>query len=581
MQDSGYKNAAYAIAELIDNSIQAGARLVELLCIEGEEFLIERHRTRLKQLAVVDNGCGMDTDELRRALQFGNGGHLKDRKGIGRFGMGLPNSSISQGERVEVWSWQHGAADALWSYLDLAEIATGELQQVPMPEKRPIPEKWEKMAAEFGATGTLVCWSKPNRCSWKTAHSVIRNTEEVVGRLYRRFINENRTKIRMAAFDESALSEPVIDTYARPNDPMYLMSNTSCPDPFSTDPMFERWGENQEITIRFREKEHPVVLGYSLAKKEARQGHNPGGRPHGKHAARNLGVSIIRADRELDLDSRWMPTYDPVARWIGIEVNFPPELDEVFGVTNNKQSATHLADLAGIEKNELADKHGFGSYQELKDAWRADEDPREPLLAVKDSIETTRNALMKLLTAQTRGAKRKRHQDPNSPEMKATEATRKRQEEGRKGQSDDVETSLAPSKRTAEIAKGLVDTGLDKEEADELAASTINSGLKYVFGYADTAAGSFFSVKPKGGALLITLNTSHPAYQNLIALLEDSADESDVEKLKRQHTQALDGLKLLLTAWARYEDEAPDGESRIAVQEAREDWGRVARRFLS
>jgi len=37
MRDSGYKNAAYAIAELVDNSIQAGAAVVERLCQEEEE----------------------------------------------------------------------------------------------------------------------------------------------------------------------------------------------------------------------------------------------------------------------------------------------------------------------------------------------------------------------------------------------------------------------------------------------------------------------------------------------------------------------------------------------------------------
>jgi hypothetical protein len=31
MRDNGYKNAAYVIAELMDNSIQAGATQVELL----------------------------------------------------------------------------------------------------------------------------------------------------------------------------------------------------------------------------------------------------------------------------------------------------------------------------------------------------------------------------------------------------------------------------------------------------------------------------------------------------------------------------------------------------------------------
>ena len=86
MQDSGYKNAAYALAELIDNSIQAGAEVVELMCLESEVFIAQRHMKRLTRLAVIDNGCGMNTDELRRALQFGNGGHLNDREGIGRFG---------------------------------------------------------------------------------------------------------------------------------------------------------------------------------------------------------------------------------------------------------------------------------------------------------------------------------------------------------------------------------------------------------------------------------------------------------------------------------------------------------------
>ena len=34
MRDNGYKNAAYALAELMDNSIQADATQVELLCGE-------------------------------------------------------------------------------------------------------------------------------------------------------------------------------------------------------------------------------------------------------------------------------------------------------------------------------------------------------------------------------------------------------------------------------------------------------------------------------------------------------------------------------------------------------------------
>ena len=102
MRDGGYKNTAYALAELIDNSVQAESKNVELICIENYKDVKGRNLKRIDQIGVIDNGSGMTQEILQLALQFGNGTHLEDRKGIGRFGMGLPNSSISQCRRVEV-----------------------------------------------------------------------------------------------------------------------------------------------------------------------------------------------------------------------------------------------------------------------------------------------------------------------------------------------------------------------------------------------------------------------------------------------------------------------------------------------
>lgn len=581
MQDSGYKNAAYALAELIDNSIQAGADRVELLCVEKNEFVGQRNRSRLSQVAVLDNGCGMDSVELRRSLQFGNGGHLNDRAGIGRFGMGLPNSSMSQGSRVEVWSWKAGPHKAIFSYLDLSEITQGEMKQVPEPVHKPIPPLWKLTGSTFAESGTLVVWANPNRCTWKTANAVVKNSEEVVGRMYRRFINDGKASIRLASFNDTDLKSPRIDKLARPNDPGYLIESTSCPEPWSSVPMFDKWGDQykQPIEVRFQGEVHTITVSFSLAKPEARQGHNPGGEPHGRHAARNLGVSIVRADRELELDSKWMPSYDPVARWIGIEVDFPPALDEIFGVTNNKQSAANLADLAGVEKDELAEKHGYKTYHELKDAWREEQDIREPLLVVKDAIETTRGTLMGLLKAQTKGKRGKRRHSKDSAESKATEATEKRKRDGFAGLSDESE-SLDRETRKREVEEGLSSEGVDENKAKEVAATTIDNGLKYVFGHADSNSSAFFNVKPKGGALLITLNTRHPAYVNLVEVLEESTEGASESDIRSRLGRALHGLKLILEAWARYEDELPDGDRRIAAQETREDWGRVARQFL-
>ena len=131
MRDSGYKNTAYALAEIIDNSVQANATSVELICVESQEQVNQRTRKRITAIGVLDNGDGMSPETLRLALQFGNGTHLNDRKGIGRFGMGLPNSSISQCRRLEVWTWQNGPDNAMCSYLDVDEIEGRHLFSVP------------------------------------------------------------------------------------------------------------------------------------------------------------------------------------------------------------------------------------------------------------------------------------------------------------------------------------------------------------------------------------------------------------------------------------------------------------------
>ena len=79
MRDSGYRNTAYALAELIDNSIQANARNIDVICIERKELVNERESRRISAIGVIDNGDGMQSEVLRLALQFGNGTHLKDR----------------------------------------------------------------------------------------------------------------------------------------------------------------------------------------------------------------------------------------------------------------------------------------------------------------------------------------------------------------------------------------------------------------------------------------------------------------------------------------------------------------------
>ena len=583
MRDNGYKNAAYAIAELIDNAIQAGATSVELLCVESEEQLAQRRRRRIRQVGVLDNGVGMNAEVLRQAIQFGNGTRLNDRSGIGRFGMGLPSASISQCRRLEVWTWQAGPDRPLHTYLDLGEIERGERQEVPTPAEDPIPAYWRQVGQSFGSSGTLVVWSELDRCTWRTASSIISNSEFVVGRMYRKYIDSGQVSIRMARFLEG-LPQAEKEKYSFANDPGYLMPRTSTPAPFRDKPMFERYGEAWEVkpVIAFNGEQHEVAVRFSVASEDARNptptGEVAGSQPHGKHAGRNVGVSVVRAGRELELDQSWIVSYDPRERWWGVEVEFPPSLDEVFGVTNNKQTARYFSETATLE----ALLEEGQTIAQLRDQLVEEEDPRGPMAEISEIIKRNLGPIRGLIEAQQKSTERRarsRH-DLRSAEVRGTLHTRKRQADGLPGASDAGEQAPAEEREKA-ITTELADQGVPLEQAKELSASVVKNGIKYIFSESDIETSAFFSVRPRGGAVIIALNMSHPAYRHLIELLDTPNPENLApEDLVSRLNNAWMGLKLLLEAWARYEDEQPEGPRKNQVQDTRNDWGRVARQFL-
>ena len=268
MRDSGYRNTAYALAELIDNSIQANATSVELICVEKVQKVNQRARQRIHKIGILDNGVGMTPETLRLALQFGNGTHLTDREGIGRFGMGLPNSSISQCRRVEVWTWQSGPDNAMHTYLDVDRIEERKMFRVPKPKHKALPKEWRKYSKDISTSGTLVLWTNVDhhRLSWRGASAILRHTELFVGRMYRKFINDGRVTIRLVAIVEGN-EDPTEDSQVRVNDPLYLMSDSSTPAPFDNEAMFQKWGEeDEEFEIEIGSKKHSVKVRMSWAK---------------------------------------------------------------------------------------------------------------------------------------------------------------------------------------------------------------------------------------------------------------------------------------------------------------------------
>jgi hypothetical protein len=581
MRDNGYRNAAYALAELVDNSIQAGANQVEVLCAERVIPGAQRDRRNLWQVAVLDNGDGMTPEVLQIALQFGNGTRRGAKSGIGRFGMGLPSASISQCTRVEVWSWTSSRAEALYTYIDVDEIVDRKMREVPKPVKRPVPDMWlEASTADTRTNGTLVVWSSIDRCTWKTGLTVIKNCEFVVGRMYRKFIESGEVSIRMAAFEEGAPKAPSEDRLAVANDPNYLMLGTSTPDPYDKVAMFEPDGDTgqQTFEVKFRGDVHQVTLRFSVAKREAREGaRNAGQTPYGKHAGNNIGVSVVRERRELNLDLGLVSGHDTRERWWGAEIEFPAALDDVFGVPNNKQEARNFAELTK-KIPEIFD--GDQSPAAVLDELDEENDPRKTLIEIVQTIDRRLQVIRGQIKVQTANAKGGEGRERHRAEKFATEVTRQRKEEGWTGESDAGESAL-DAERESEIAGVLLEDGIEEADAQDMAAEVVRSGIKYILTKGDVDGAAFFTVRSIAGELFVKLNVNHPVYENLVEALdeEDGGRADGSMDLRERLDRASIGLRLLLMAWARYEDEQP-AQRRMDLQEIRTDWGRYARKFL-
>jgi len=581
MRDSGYKNTAYALAELIDNSVQANASNVEVICHEAYRQVYERASRRIQAIGILDNGDGMTPETLRLALQFGNGTHLTDRKGIGRFGMGLPNSSISQCRRVEVWTWQNGPDNAMYSYLDVDDIEGRRLYAVPAPEHKPLPDEWRARSDNVETTGTLVLWTNfdDHRLSWRGALATLRHTESLVGRMYRKFIDDGRLSIRLLALldgeDESTFDEPV-----RVNDPLYLMRNSSTPAPFNIEPMFQPWGDADEVfSIDYDGAKHDVVVRMSWAREETvpEDRSDRGSKPYGKHAAKNIGLSIVREGRELDLDPAWTNSYDPTERWWGVEVEFPSTLDEVFGVTNTKQSATIFSHMAQFDWK--AEANPRESRSEFQERIQGEGDPRAILLPIVDHIRDQIQEVRKRLKKQNVGRRMKedRHDKPDVSDQ-ATTKFRERAEQGHETEADREEFT---EEDRDNLEKDLTeDKHYRQDVAHEIAQATFTRKRKVLFLEKAMEGYAFFNVEHKQGGLTeVVFNSNHPFYDQLIDTLRPQiGDETDAELMERIHTAA-DTLELLFAAWARYEMEEVRQKNRLF--EMRQEWGKMARFFLT
>lgn len=593
IRSSGYKNAAMAIGELVDNSIQADAENIDILVKERRSIATERRVRRINEIAILDDGTGMEKDLLRRSLKLGDGTHFEDDDGIGKYGVGLPQASVSQAKKVNVWTWQNGIDNAFHTCIDLTDDDWVEKGIIPEPEEKSIPDIWKEMTGFDEGSGTLVVWSEVDRCSWKRARTLYSHSQDLVGRMYRNWLHPDTdyrdVDISLILYDED--NDEVDETWNfQPNDPLYLMEGTSVQLPEGIpDPMFEQYGE-LERTYSVnppgdKETDETVTMTFSVSKPKTRQmvdGRSAGHASHGKHAKNNIGLSIVREGRELTLDKNWAGK-DPRNRWWGAQVEFGRKMDDIFGVTNNKQGADRLSEVANTDWEDYAEEGE--STTETRDRLKEEDFSTFVCLDIKHEIYKAINQHLidkveeigEYNVNEDEDEEETRHE--NTPERHGTEVTRDRKEEGKTGESDE-ETDLSEDEVVEEIQTRLEKQGVDEDTIEEVTGDVVDHGLKFSFVEKPLAGPGIFSVEPTAGAILIGLNKDHLAYNELFSSLDlENEEELEEKEAAEKLKDANDALKLLLEAWARMEDEATP-EEKHQYRDIRTNWGMIARDFL-
>ncbi|WP_298565456.1 ATP-binding protein [uncultured Aliiroseovarius sp.] len=557
LRQVGYRNTATAVAELVDNSIEAEAKKITIVTLSAREPVAKRTVYRVQKIAVLDDGHGMTPDELGRCLSLGWGTRLDTRDGLGRFGFGLKGSSLSQAELVEVYAWQNGSVHK--TYLDLPEVKEGRQQYLKSVEETDLPKEIvEAVGGKIGSSGTLVLWSKLDGVDFKRPSTLFSRMQEELCRIYRHFLDDNddygkKRDVSLVDFD---LDNNKVEASheLKPNDPLYLLEPSSCPDSDgkATNVEFEK---PYAIPIEYEQgKFSDIEIRLSIAKPETQK---MGGNSNlGKHYARNTGISFVRAGREIDFGSFGFLDSDTRQRWWGVEVRFKPVLDELFGVTNNKQH------IRGFKK--LDPKHDVEQIEALNEAA---EDPENSghyksslHLELNRNLTVKINAMLDVIKTRKEGSSA----DPSKakPDPVSEKVNKDVAEDHTETSSDKEAETKSEQEKLAERTKYVLETRpeLSEEDAQAFAKATID--YKVDLNKGSWPGTMFLDLQFVANAAVGVINTRSPYYEKLWQHVEDSGDD-----------RALSALEVYTMAYVRTEDEfrkTLDGET---FEKFRDRWG--------
>ena len=531
IRDLGYKSTATATDELIDNSEQAGAQQVHVFFDD-----VARDPT---WFAVADDGHGMVPEMIRLAVIWGGTHRENDRKGFGRYGWGLPSACVSIGRRFTVFSWTSGLDSCQAVTVDLDDIAEGRYNQdgrIVIPPARPaqLPEDLRLYLADLNFSpdhGTMVLIETIDRLTWRNPATLKANLLEHFGVIYRNYLRNIRITVQGARVE-------VVD-------PLFLTPGARYYDADE-----ERAEELEPIHIDVRDKESKepkgtITIRFSympftfLRADKTKAGGTRNKNKRQDVRIDNNGLIILRNGRQIDVITRKNSYINFLTddRTIGVEVNFPPTLDEEFSITTSKQQVV----LTDRMWNILQEHDVFKAIRSMrkrydtdKAAWQARFNEREESGEGRASEHAMAEA-SKFKTSRPGG-------DAEERRRKAAERLR-----------------LLAEKRAAATGKSV------EEAVRELEAEA--QGRPYVVQEEEMPGAPFYRMDQIGGMKVLYLNRAHNFYKDMYA--EIAAQASDNPSALRLRS----ALEVLLFVLGDCELDAND-ERQVFYANERYEWSR-------
>ncbi len=320
LRDTGY-DFNTAIADIVDNSITAGATKVDInLSISPAGEI---------SVYIVDNGCGMDQNGLRNAMKYGSAVR-ENRNSLSKFGLGLKTASTAFCRCLSLVS--RGADNVVrkiqW---DLDYIAVINRWKPKTME----PSKGERQILDSIAgtgTGTVVIWEKVDRLLAKgledysgitAVKTAVSNKKKKLrhhlGLTFQRFIDPS--------FTDSPNVEISIDmSPVEPIDPFCRNEAETIPYP-SPKPLSIKIDDNESYPVKMTAYVLPRPEDFSS--RQAQDDANV--------SVNTEGFYVYRENRLIHYGD-WLGMFsnEPHYSLLRVEFSFCAELDDAFNVDIKK-----------------------------------------------------------------------------------------------------------------------------------------------------------------------------------------------------------------------------------------------------